>query len=128
MAVRPVNLLSFSLFFITITQISIQSSDSAASLYYSQTTTTSDSSFSDPVVWDSSSLYKRNPGEPTTRSRTKRSASPVVSSTNQPFVDACQSKMEVLTPYYATNSKGKVRTVVNSELMQQAIQVETCVR
>lgn len=42
------------------------------------------------------------------------------------FIDACQSKMEVLTPYYATNSKGQLRTIVNSELMQQAIQVETC--
>lgn len=44
------------------------------------------------------------------------------------LIDACQSKMEVLTPYYATNSKGQLRTVVNSGLMQQAIQVETCSR
>lgn len=44
------------------------------------------------------------------------------------FVDACQSKLEVITPFYATNSKGKLRTVVNSELMQQAIQIETCSR
>lgn len=70
----------------------------------------------DPIVFNTNSLYKSH-------GRLKRSPTK-----NQRFVDACQSKMEVLTPYYATNSKGKLRTIVNSELMQQAIQVETCVR
>lgn len=42
------------------------------------------------------------------------------------LVDACQSQMQVITPYYARNSKAKLRVVVNTELMQQAIQVETC--
>lgn len=40
--------------------------------------------------------------------------------------DACPSRMEIITPFYATNAKGKLRTLVHSELMQQAIQVETC--
>lgn len=85
----------------------------------------------DRTVLDLDSLYKSN-------TRKKRSApASFISATGrqqqqrQPVgksVDACQSKMEILTPYYATNSKGKVRTIVNSELMQQAIQVETCVR
>lgn len=44
------------------------------------------------------------------------------------LTDACPSKVELITPYYATNSKGKLRTLVHSELMQQAIQVETCQR
>lgn len=44
------------------------------------------------------------------------------------LMDACPSKVELITPYYATNSRGKLRTLVHSELMQQAIQVETCLR
>lgn len=74
----------------------------------------------DPIVLDSDSLYM------TDARRRKRSTA--TSTTTTTAVDACQSKMEVLTPYHATNSKGKLRTIVNSELMQQAIQVETCVR
>lgn len=84
--------------------------------------------FRDPIVWNTNSLYKlnKNPNSVSLTNRRKRSTN----SQNQQsqFVDACQSKMEILTPYYATNSKGKLRTVVNSELMQQAIQVETCIR
>lgn len=79
----------------------------------------------DPIVFNANSLYVHN------SDRHKRSASTnlsALSNQQQKFVDACQSKMEVLTPYYASNSKGKLRTIVNSELMQQAIQVETCVR
>lgn len=74
----------------------------------------------DPIVFNADSLYKSH-------NRHKRSTQ-TSGSQNQRFVDACQSKMEVLTPYYATNSRGKLRTIVNSELMQQAIQVETCTR
>lgn len=73
----------------------------------------------DPIVFDTHSLYNSH-------ERHRRAA--VAPTSNQKFVDACQSKMEVLTPYYATNSKGKLRTIVNSELMQQAIQIESCVR
>lgn len=88
-----------------------------------------ETSFRDPVVWDLNSLYKNS--NTNNLSRLKRAATNTHSNQNQlqqPVVDACQSKMEVLTPYYASNSKGQLRTVVNSELMQQAVQVETCVR
>lgn len=92
------------------------------------------------IVWDPESLYQDEKftsdqtlsTNPT--GRHKRSATSVSSSGHhhhqqqQQLVDACQSKMEILTPYYATNSQGKLRTIVNSELMQQAIQVETCIR
>lgn len=84
-----------------------------------------DLSQSDSIVWDTSSLYPKQHNKNHVY-RNKRSLS--TSSNNNQLVDACQSKMEIITPYYATNSKGKVRTVVNSELMQQAIQIETCVR
>lgn len=88
-----------------------------------------ESNFRDPAVWDLNSLYKAG-AEPSNMhlARAKRSASSTNSQQQQQMVDACQSKMEVITPYYATNSKGKLRTIVNSELMQQAIQVETCAR
>lgn len=72
------------------------------------------------LVYDTRSLYK-----PHQLARPKRSASSATSAGQ--FVDACQSKVEVITPYYARNSKGKLRTIVNSEQMQQAIQIESCV-
>lgn len=88
--------------------------------------------FKDSSVWDINSLYKNQATIYNSRVRNKRSLtnsklSSSLQNQNQ-VVDSCQSKMEILTPYYATNSKGKLRTVVNSELMQQAIQVETCIR
>lgn len=91
-----------------------------------QEQTNQDLSQSDPIVWDTNSLYHKQ-HDKNYLYRNKRSLTTTASNHNQ-LVDACQSKMEIITPYYATNSKGKVRTVVNSELMQQAIQIETCVR
>lgn len=91
-----------------------------------------ESNFRDPLVWDSNTLYDSNKESNIVHlsvTRKKRSPSSASSQQNsQQVVDACQSKMEVITPYYATNSKGKLRTIVNSELMQQAIQVENCIR
>lgn len=81
----------------------------------------------DPMIWDTRSLYKNHASIYKTPARNKRSLASLHNQ-NKQLVDACQSKMEILTPYYATNSKGKLRNVVNSELIQQAIQVETCVR
>lgn len=78
----------------------------------------------DPVVWDPNSLYKKVD----THQMVRRKRSTSSDHREQQVVDACQSKVEILTPYYANNSKGKLRTIVNSELMQQAVQVETCVR
>lgn len=95
-----------------------------------------ESDFRDPVIWDLNSLYEHDRVSNNIHlRRDKRSTSSTGFQQQQQqqqqqkqMVDACQSKMEVLTPYYATNSKGKLRTIVNSELMQQAIQVETCTR
>lgn len=93
------------------------------------TQSTSDLNLLDPVVWDTNSLYKTRDEQQSHRSHTGRWKRSTLGSTGQQqLVDACESKMEVLTPYYATNSQGKLRTVINSELMQQAIQVETCSR
>lgn len=85
----------------------------------------------EPFVGDESSLYREEKLYSKSShkiERRKRSVRQPAQVQSDQLVDACQSKMEVITPYYATNSKGKLRTVVNSELMQQAIQIETCVR
>ncbi|EAA12496.3 AGAP008360-PA, partial [Anopheles gambiae str. PEST] len=41
-------------------------------------------------------------------------------------VDACESKIEIVTPYWATNSAGKVRAIVNTQHFEQAIHQEVC--
>ncbi|XP_022703640.1 protein spaetzle 3-like [Varroa jacobsoni] len=41
-------------------------------------------------------------------------------------VDACESTVEIVTPYWASNSHGKIRAIVNTQHLQQAIQTEMC--
>ncbi|XP_046989417.1 protein spaetzle 3-like [Schistocerca americana] len=41
-------------------------------------------------------------------------------------VDACESKVEIVTPYWASNSAGKVRAIVNTQHFEQAIHQEVC--
>lgn len=41
-------------------------------------------------------------------------------------VDACQSKVEIVTPYWAANSAGKVRAIVNTQHFEQAVHQEVC--
>ncbi|XP_055540132.1 protein spaetzle 3 [Wyeomyia smithii] len=41
-------------------------------------------------------------------------------------VDACESKIEIVTPYWASNSAGKVRAIVNTQHFEQAIHQEVC--
>uniref|UniRef100_A0A1B6CFB1 Spaetzle domain-containing protein n=1 Tax=Clastoptera arizonana TaxID=38151 RepID=A0A1B6CFB1_9HEMI len=41
-------------------------------------------------------------------------------------VDACESKVEIVTPYWAANSAGKIRAVVNTQHFEQAIHQEVC--
>lgn len=40
--------------------------------------------------------------------------------------DVCDSTVEIVTPYWASNSEGKIRAIVNSQHLQQAIQQEVC--
>ncbi|CAH2043486.1 unnamed protein product, partial [Iphiclides podalirius] len=49
---------------------------------------------------------------------------PQVNSTGR--VDACQSKTEIITPYWALNSAKKVRAIVNTMHFEQAIHQEVC--
>ncbi|XP_021194508.2 protein spaetzle 3 [Helicoverpa armigera] len=41
-------------------------------------------------------------------------------------VDACESKTEIMTPYWALNSARKLRAIVNTMHFEQAIHQETC--
>ncbi|ENN77933.1 hypothetical protein YQE_05610, partial [Dendroctonus ponderosae] len=43
-------------------------------------------------------------------------------------VDACESKLEIVTPYWASNSAGKVRAIVNTQHFEQAIHQEVCAK
>lgn len=44
-----------------------------------------------------------------------------------PFrVDACESKTEIMTPYWALNSARKLRAIVNTMHFEQAIHQEEC--
>jgi len=45
---------------------------------------------------------------------------------NTNMVDVCDSRVEVTTPYWATNSKGKVRAIVNNKQFEQAVHTEIC--
>jgi len=40
--------------------------------------------------------------------------------------DVCQSKIEINTPFWASNSNGKVRAILNNEQFEQAIHQEIC--
>ncbi|KAF4522844.1 hypothetical protein B566_EDAN008106 [Ephemera danica] len=41
-------------------------------------------------------------------------------------LDACESKVEIVTPYWASNSAGKIRAIVNTQHFEQAIHQEVC--
>ncbi|XP_014252668.1 protein spaetzle 3 isoform X2 [Cimex lectularius] len=61
------------------------------------------------------------------RFRSKRQSFPNKTNTSDTGrVDACQSKIEIVTPYWAANSAGKIRAVVNTQHFEQAVHQEVC--
>ena len=42
------------------------------------------------------------------------------------MADVCESKVEVTTPFWASNSNGKVRAILNNDQFEQAIHQEIC--
>ena len=56
--------------------------------------------------------------------RVKRSFSSKFNDHNK--IDTCESAVEIVTPYWASNSAGKIRAIVNTQHLQQAIQQEVC--
>ncbi|XP_067138412.1 protein spaetzle 3-like isoform X2 [Centruroides vittatus] len=67
-----------------------------------------------PVPLDQYEVHKRG----------KRARPSYSSSSNK--IDACESAVEIVTPYWASNSAGKIRAIVNTQHLQQAIQQEVC--
>jgi len=61
---------------------------------------------------------KRQAGFPGTTAAQKKE--------NSNLVDVCASHVEVTTPYWATNNKGKVRAIVNNKQFEQAVHQEIC--
>lgn len=61
----------------------------------------------------------------TIHTRTERSRSSFSGGSSNK-VDACESAVEIVTPYWASNSAGKIRAIVNTQHLQQAIQQEVC--
>jgi len=61
--------------------------------------------------------------------RPKRQSSGFPGAANKPDnkIDACESRVEVTTPYWATNSNGKVRAIVNDKHFEQSIHQEICI-
>lgn len=47
---------------------------------------------------------------------------------NSGRMDACESSVEIVTPYWAANSAGKVRAIVNTQHFEQAVHQEVCSR
>jgi len=43
-------------------------------------------------------------------------------------VDVCESQIEIVTPYWASNSNGKVRAIMNNKEFEQAIHQEICTK
>jgi len=64
-----------------------------------------------------------------TLNREKRQADfPGNPETNTNKEDVCESKQEVVTPYWASNSNGKVRAILNNKAFEQAIHQELCTK
>lgn len=51
---------------------------------------------------------------------------PVIDKGSKHLVDSCESKVEIVTPYWAANSAGEIRAIVNTKHFPQAIHQEIC--
>ncbi|XP_044740566.1 protein spaetzle 3-like [Chrysoperla carnea] len=73
-------------------------------------------------------LRKARQSSPSSSSRPPQSAIPNFSQNQSKSnrVDACESKIEIVTPYWASNSAGKIRAIVNTQNFEQAIHQEVC--
>jgi len=66
-------------------------------------------------------------GNETSSGRVRRQADfPGKPSEQSGVEDVCQSKVEIVTPYWASNSNGKVRAILNNKEFEQAIHQEIC--
>jgi len=76
-----------------------------------------------------SMIENRTANNGTTSERVKRQAEiPETPEQDNTKADVCESKVEVSTPFWASNSNGKVRAIVNNEQFEQAIHQEICTK
>jgi len=72
-------------------------------------------------------LEEKNTAGNETDSRFRRQAEiPKIPDQDTSKADVCESKVEVTTPYWASNSNGKVRAILNNDQFEQAIHQEIC--
>jgi len=63
-----------------------------------------------------------------TRSRRQAEFPGIPDSKDSSKVDVCESQIEIVTPYWASNSNGKVRAIMNNKEFEQAIHQEICTK
>merc|ERR1712071_110019 len=62
----------------------------------------------------------------TRRKRQTDDGPPLDQANDSTRLDICESKVEIVTPYWASNSAGKIRAIVNTHHFEQAIHQEIC--
>jgi len=82
----------------------------------------------DNIDVDESDIEKKS-GNQTASERARRQAEiPDDPPQDNTKADVCESKVEVTTPFWASNSNGKVRAIVNNDQFEQAIHQEICTK
>jgi len=83
----------------------------------------------DNDVIEEGDVNERAAGNNTISEREKRQAEiPADPPQDNTKADVCESKVEVTTPFWASNSNGKVRAIVNNEQFEQAVHQEICTK
>lgn len=83
----------------------------------------------DEMEFESFEDASSNSNMTNTEKRDKRQADfPGPTKQNKNKVDVCESTVEIVTPYWPSNSNGKVRAILNNDEFEQAIHQEICVQ
>jgi len=75
---------------------------------------------------DDEDTLEKNGGNKTDSRMRRQAEIPEIPEEDKTKYDVCESKVEVTTPYWASNSNGKVRAILNNEQFEQAIHQEIC--
>jgi hypothetical protein len=81
-----------------------------------------------PILQDSKGNQTSQVPQILTRT-SKMTTQPMTVTTSKMYLpreDVCQSRVEIVTPYWATNSNDKVRAILNNDQFGQAIHQEIC--
>eukprot|EP00092_Neocalanus_flemingeri_P067991 GFUD01083032.1.p1 GENE.GFUD01083032.1~~GFUD01083032.1.p1 ORF type:complete len:272 (+),score=54.00 GFUD01083032.1:251-1066(+) len=78
---------------------------------------------------DNSFKDKRAASNETASTRSKRQAQiPDIPDQDNTKADVCESKTEVTSPFWESNSNGKVRAILNNKEFEQAVHQEICTK